>query len=200
MPLSVMPLPSAASRNDARERQLLQRIAIGDRQAFDELYLSYHRRLARFLLRLAPHYDLAEEVINDTFWVVWQKAAAFRGASQVSTWIMGIAYRRALKTLRSRKAQQAPPQLAEDLVSDPVQADNIATWVSQGLAQLPQEQRMTLELAYYMGHSCEEIGTIMQCPITTVKARLFHARQRLKTLLPQLAGQNAAPAAEQPHA
>ena len=82
----------------------MHRIAHGDRAAFKELYLLYHRRLARFLTRLTTRYDVAEEVINDTFWVVWQRAADFRGASQVSTWIMGIAYRRGLKTLRSSAA------------------------------------------------------------------------------------------------
>jgi RNA polymerase sigma-70 factor (ECF subfamily) len=49
---------------------------------------------------------------------------------------------------------------------------------------------MAIELAYYLGHSCEEIGVIMQCPVSTVKARMFHARQKLKQLLPRLAGES----------
>ena len=65
------------------------------------------RALARFLMRLALRYELAEEVINDTFWVVWRQAERFRGDSRVSTWIMGIAYRRALRALRTARQASA---------------------------------------------------------------------------------------------
>jgi RNA polymerase sigma-70 factor, ECF subfamily len=180
-------------RNDERERALLNRIAAHDRSAFEELYLGYHRRLTRFLMRLAPRYDIAEEVINDTFWIVWQKAADFRGGSQVSTWIMGIAYRRALKALRALKpdTEMQPISAVSGtlLVDDPNEANATESWVLDALSHLPNEQRMAIELAYYLGHSCEEIGAIMQCPVSTVKARMFHARQKLKQLLPQLAGE-----------
>ena len=73
----------------------------GDRKAFEELYYLYHRRMARFLTRLTRRYDLAEEIINDTFWVVWRKAEDFRGDSQPSTWIFGIAYRKARNAFRA---------------------------------------------------------------------------------------------------
>src|SRR6185312_4364811 len=92
--------PGSGGSNEQRERALLARIAAHDSTAMKELYLLYHRRLARFLMRLTTRYELAEEIINDTFWVVWQHAGDFRGASRVSTWILGIAYRRGLKTLR----------------------------------------------------------------------------------------------------
>ena len=61
-------------------------------------------------------------------------------------------------------------------------------WVAQGLLTLPLEQRIALELAYFMGHSCEEIATITDCPVSTVKARMFHARERLRKTLPSLGG------------
>ena len=77
----------------------------GDRAAFKELYLIYHRRLARFLMRMTSRHDLIEEVINDTLWTVWLKAGDFRGDSLVSTWIVGITYRRALKALRRHGAR-----------------------------------------------------------------------------------------------
>ncbi len=94
------PRPASGGSAEERERALLARIAAHDSAAMKELYLLYHRRLARFLMRLTTRYELAEEIINDTFWVVWQHAGDFRGASRVSTWILGIAYRRGLKTLR----------------------------------------------------------------------------------------------------
>jgi RNA polymerase sigma-70 factor (ECF subfamily) len=53
---------------------------------------------------------------------------------------------------------------------------------------LPIEQRLCLELAYVLGHSCEEIAAITSCPVNTVKTRLFHARRKLSVLLPRLAG------------
>jgi RNA polymerase sigma-70 factor (ECF subfamily) len=179
---------STVTRNQ-RENDLLARVAARDAAAFKELYLLYHRRLARFLMRLTSRYDLAEEIINDTFWIVWQRADTFRGASQVSTWILGIAYRRGLKTL-----QKIRPMVAADDVDLEAQADEssgqeeISEWLGVALARLPPEQQMVLELAYHLGHSCEEISVIMQCPVNTVKTRMFHARRKLKTLLVNLAG------------
>lgn len=82
------------------EVALIARIGEGDRKALEELYHLYHRRMARFLTRLTRRYDVAEEIINDTFWVVWRKARGFRGDSQPSTWILGIAYRKARNAFR----------------------------------------------------------------------------------------------------
>jgi RNA polymerase sigma-70 factor, ECF subfamily len=182
------PDPPAADQNKL-ELALLSRIATRDAQAMHELYHLYHRRLARFLMRLTSRYDLAEEIINDTFWVIWQHAKDFRGASQLSTWIFGIAYRRALKTLKrvrpdfAAEADEAPEQTEE-----PWQQAELREWLGVALAKLPYEQRMVLELAYNLGHSCEEIAAIMQCPVNTVKTRMFHARRKLKGLLTSLAG------------
>ena len=189
--ISVELLPRAPGARPAeeRERALLGRIAIRDSAAMKELYLLYHRRLARFLMRLTTRYDLAEEIINDTFWVVWEHAGDFRGASRVSTWIIGIAYRRGLKTLR--RAGPAPVEVeieAEPAADEPAKREELTEWLDIALQHLPAEQRMVIELAYHMGHSCEEIASIMQCPVNTVKTRMFHARRKLKTLLTTLAG------------
>ena len=183
-------LPLAA---DSQDSQLLRRVAQRDKRAFEELYNAYHRRLSRFLLRLAPRYEFAEEVINDTFWVVWQKAGDFRGASRVSTWIMGIAYRRALRGLRderqhggSRHEQIQDDTLSNDELGEPAETND---WIAQALRTLPDEQRIALELAYFLGHSCEEIAAITECPVSSVKARMYHAREKLRTILPALGGQ-----------
>jgi RNA polymerase sigma-70 factor (ECF subfamily) len=175
----------------AREVSLLARVAEGDRRAFEELYHLYHRRMARFLTRLTRRYDLAEEVINDTFWVVWRKARDFRGDSQPSTWILGIAYRKAQNALRAA-ARGTTQNLAEEFLpltsEDPIRAEELRDWLTSALAQLPVEQRLGVELCYELGYSCEEIAAIMDCPVNTVKTRLFHARAKLQKLLPQLAG------------
>lgn len=173
---------------DEREIALLTRIAARDDAAMKELYFLYHRRLARFLTRLTARTDVAEEVINDTFWVVWQRAADFRGASLVSTWILGIAYRRALKTLR--RLRPAPPEEdAQEHPTDvPWERAELSEWLAVALAQLPLEQRTVLELAYNLGHSCEEIARIVGCPANTVKTRMFHGRRKLRVILLALAG------------
>jgi RNA polymerase sigma-70 factor, ECF subfamily len=174
----------------AHETQLIARIAEGDRKAFEELYYLYHRRLARFLTRLTHRYDIAEEVVNDTFWVVWRKAKSFRGDSQPSTWILGIAYRKARNAFRS-SARLAEKNLQAELLpptdEEPSGTEELRDWLTRALAELPVEQRLAVELCYELGHSCEEISKIMDCPVNTVKTRLFHARVKLQRLLPQLA-------------
>jgi RNA polymerase sigma-70 factor (ECF subfamily) len=174
----------------AREVELIARVAEGDRRAFEELYHLYHRRMARFLTRLTRRYDIAEEVINDTFWVVWRKAHTFRGDSQPSTWILGIAYRKARNAFRA-SARLAEKNLQVELLpltnEEPASTEELRDWLARALAELPVEQRLAVELCYELGHSCEEIATIMDCPVNTVKTRLFHARAKLQRLLPQLA-------------
>src|SRR6516164_4028679 len=181
----------------ARETDLIARIAEGDRKAFEELYYLYHRRLARFLTRLTRRYDIAEEVVNDTFWVVWRKARSFRGDSQPSTWILGIAYRKARNAFRS-SARLAEKNLQAELLppteEEPASSEELRDWLSRALAELPVEQRLAVELCYELGYSCEEIAKIMDCPVNTVKTRLFHARAKLQRLLPQLATPVAASA------
>jgi RNA polymerase sigma-70 factor (ECF subfamily) len=178
--------PTARPGNDL-ERQLIERISRGDRDAFRDLYLRYHRRLARFLTRLTHRYEDAEEIINDTLWIVWQRAGDFRGASRVSTWIMGIAYRRALKMIRRAATHERAMalEIAEDEagVSDVAQALEQRQMLERALAKLPLEQRLVLEFSYYLDHSCEEIGEIMECPVNTVKTRMFNARRKLRTIL-----------------
>lgn len=188
--LTPEPSPEARARSagEAHERALLARIAAADAAALEELYHLYHRRLARFLMRLTSRYDLAEEAINDTFYVIWDRAADFRGASQVSTWVFGIAYRRALKTLRRLHPTSSLEEVDNEPLGDPMQEIELSEWLAVALARLPVEQRVTLELAYHLGHSCEEIATIMDCPANTVKTRMFHARRKLRSLLSALAG------------
>ena len=150
--------------NAARETDLIAKIADGDRKAFEELYYLYHRRLARFLTRLTRRYDIAEEVINDTFWVVWTKAHTFRGESQPSTWILGIAYRKARNAFRAtaRLAEQnLQPELMPLTNEEPTGTEELRDWLARALAELPVEQRLAVELCYELGHSCEEIATIM---------------------------------------
>lgn len=199
-PRSLIPRPiRGGASDDETEAELVRRIAAGDRTALEALYRPYHRRLDRFLVRLTRRADVIEEVINDTFWIVWQKADQFRGDSRVSTWIVGIAYRCALKALRQHGSDPLDPAEHEEALHSPVDphaAHELRDWVSKGLSRLPAEQRVALELAYGAGHSLEEIASIMECQVSTVKARMFHARVKLRHLLPTLAGQSGTRAEE----
>jgi RNA polymerase sigma-70 factor (ECF subfamily) len=122
--------------------------------------------------------------------VVWQNAKDFRSASQVSTWIIGIAYRTALKSFRRQKNHAGTGSLEDypEQTVDPTLDAEVHDWLKHGLSRLPIEQRLTLELAYHMGHSLEEIAVITECPVGTVKARMFHAREKLRQYLPTLSG------------
>jgi len=175
---------------DATDRLLLQRMAAGDRAALATLYRSYHGRLCRFLSRQTRRADVIEEVINDCFWIVWQKAGEFRGDSRVSTWIMGIAYRCGLKALRQRGDEPIDDNnLPEERVpaEDPNEDRELRDWLGKGLERLSADQRVVVELVYGTGHTLEDVATIMQCPVGTIKARLFHARVKLRNVLPALA-------------
>jgi RNA polymerase sigma-70 factor (ECF subfamily) len=182
------------NRSDERERALLAGVARRDRADFEALYKLYHRPLERFLFRMSVGPELSGEIINDTFWVVWRNAERFRGASRVSTWIMGIAYRRALKALqRSRTVARFEDDESFGADADDHSSANreLEDWILQGLNQLPSEQRVAVELVYYFGHSLEEIGEIMGCRASTVKARMFHARARLRSVLTRLSGETS---------
>jgi RNA polymerase sigma-70 factor (ECF subfamily) len=197
LPTPVPPVDAA----EARDLACLHSVAGGDRAAFDELYRRHHPRLARFLRRFTGRADLIDDVVNDTMWIVWRKAHEFRGGSRVGTWITGITYRCMLKALRSgapagevSESALGGFDLDDTAAADPQIDHELRDWVERGLRTLPPDQRVTLELAYFMGHSCEEIAVVMGCPVGTVKARMFHARVRLRTVMPALAGQDDATA------
>lgn len=180
----------------------MQRIARGDRAALAALYRAYQPRLVRFLGRMTRQDSLIEEVVNDTFWVVWQKAGQYRGDARVSTWIMGIAYRVALKAFRDGddpSAHGTDDNIESLLTTDPGAEQETRDWLDKGLQRLPADQRLTVELVYGQGHTMEETAAIMECPVGTAKARLFHARVRLRNLLPDLAGETRAARAEGGH-
>jgi RNA polymerase sigma-70 factor (ECF subfamily) len=185
----------ANAHADAVDRALLQRMAAGDRDALSTLYRDYHGRLCRFLSRLTRRPDVIEEVVNDCFWIAWQHAGQFRGDARVSTWLMGIAYRCGLKALR-RQGSEAFDELTEDTllpdmdnVADPGEDRELRDLLGKALEHLTADQRVVVELVYGIGHSLNEVAAILQCPVGTVKARLFHARVKLLNVMPALGGE-----------
>ena len=183
---------TAAGRADGGEADLLARSAAGDRHAFEALYRAYYPRLARFLQRMTRSVPLIEEIINDTLLAVWRKAGTFDRSSKVSTWIFAIAWRRACKTLQAVD-EPAEAGEADQLEAREGPAGDRPDWqleqlrlsetVNAALALLPLAQRTAFQLTFYHDMSYTEIAEIMECPVNTVKTRLFHARKRLAVLL-----------------
>lgn len=177
-----------AGRAEANEVRLLAQAERGDRAAFAQLYRAYFPRLARFLDRMSRDGALIEEVINDTMLVVWQKADTFNHTSKVSTWIFAIAYRKALKALErlDEPLEDDDADLRWSAEPGPEQQlglQQLQLALQRALAGLSAEQRAVVALTYFHGADYREIAQIVDCPVDTVKTRMFHARRRLKTLL-----------------
>ncbi|MYM95444.1 RNA polymerase sigma factor [Duganella vulcania] len=173
---------------EAEEVRLVARIAAGDKLAFEALYRIYFPRLSRFIGRMARNVALIEEVVNDTMLVVWQKAATFDGTCKVSTWVFAIAYR---KTLKGLKASDEPVESDASLYEDDsgnqpeqtMKRQQLQQTVAEALDQLPAAQRAVMVLTYYHDMAYSDIAEVVECPLNTVKTRMFHARHRLKDLL-----------------
>ena len=189
---------AAVASSDEPDRLLLQRISVGDRSALCELYEKHYHTLLRFMRRITGQLELAQEGVNDVMLVVWRNSASFKGGSKVSTWIMGIAYRKALNQLARSKRWSS--RLATVDFDDWIEHSEVAMrtsdhgelreLVERGLNALSPEHRAVVELTYFADCSYQEIAAIAGCPINTVKTRMFHARARLRKLLPALGGES----------
>ena len=171
------------SPQNEEELALLRLVARGDRSALTRLYLVYHARLFKFVFRLTRSYATADELVNDVMLVVWDKAASFRGDSKVSTWIFGIAYKQAMRRVTRKRLQLTPLTDVEDSGHDLDTTMEIEDWIKQGLHALPAAQQLTVILVFYLGLTYEETSKVTDCPVNTVKTRMFHARRKLKEYL-----------------
>lgn len=171
-----------------REAYLVSRVLDRDSRAFHELYQSYRPRLTRFLTNLVRRPPLVEEVLNDTMMVVWNRLEAFKGDSKLSTWVFAIAYRKAMKAVqrsddpvedREPAASASPPPGPEESANH--QRTHKA--LKQALDKLSANHRIVVDLTYFHELGYREIAQIMECPVDTVKTRMFHARRQLKQIL-----------------
>jgi RNA polymerase sigma-70 factor (ECF subfamily) len=170
------------------EASLVRQVAAGETRAFEQLYRIYHPRLTRFLINILRRPHLVEEALDDTMMVVWRRPESYTGASKVSTWIFAIAYRTALKAL-SRLDEPQEDLDAEQRPSaelDPEQTlgdREVQKLLLNAMDKLSSDHRVVVDLTYYHEAGYREIAEIMNCPVGTVKTRMFHARQKLKHLL-----------------
>src|SRR5579862_115507 len=190
-PMHALDTQLAERTCESRERELLARIGARDRDALHEFCLLHYHRLGRFLRRMTHRHDLVDEMVNDTLLVVWEKAGDFRGDSRVSTWIMGIAYRRGLNLLPAEchaRENIVPPTTDEQHRRNPVaEQSDLTELLEYALEGLSPDHRAALELTYHLRHSCEEIAAIMECSLNTVRTRLSQACDQLRALVPILA-------------
>jgi RNA polymerase sigma-70 factor, ECF subfamily len=170
------------SKTSVDESALVGRVALGDPSALEALYHRYYHRLANLLWSAIGHWKSVEEIIYDTFTWVWMSAGNFREAELVSTWILRVAYHKALEY----ESQPMSPTARYNTRRSPekfIAALNdrgLSERLTQGLRIMPFEQRLTLLLTYQMGCSLEQTAAITGVRAEAVVARMLRARDTLR--------------------
>jgi RNA polymerase sigma-70 factor (ECF subfamily) len=188
---------------DADDAELLHAVARGDESAFARVYDRYSPILLGLMLRILRSRAEAEDVLQEVFLQVWQRAHSFdAGRGRAFTWLVTLARSRAIDRLRSvgsreraaqRSAEDAPPESepAEWADTEAIRAER-AEAVRAALAELPEEQRQVLLLAYLEGMSQSEIAAAKNQPLGTVKTRTRSALRKLSESLRVRLGQSVA--------
>jgi RNA polymerase sigma-70 factor (ECF subfamily) len=187
------------------DQQLVERAQRGDKQAFGLLVEKYQRKLARLISRLVRDPGEVEDVTQEAFVKAYRALPSFRGDSAFYTWLYRIgintaknylvAMRRRAPTSTDVEAEEAEGYDGGELlreISTPeslLLTREIAGTVNQAIEALPEELRSAIQLRELEGMSYEEIAKLMDCPVGTVRSRIFRAREaiaeRLKPLLDQ---------------
>jgi RNA polymerase sigma-70 factor (ECF subfamily) len=185
-------LPEPAERPPARQRldeNLVQSIAAGDRHAMQVLFQRHSSRVYRFVLRVTKNPILSEDLTSDVFLDVWRQAGSFKARSQVTTWLLAIAYHKAISA--ARRPGEAPlDDLTAEALADP--SDDAETVlekrerrriVRECITRLSPVHRAIIDLVYYHGKSVTEVASILGTPKNTVKTRMFYARSHIAKML-----------------
>ncbi len=194
---SVTRRESTRSASDtAQDAAIITRIEAGDGAAFELLYDRYSSAVYGLALRMLGASQAAEEVVQETFLRVWRRSATFKtGRGEVISWLLGITHNLCIDALRSRRIHQSlasssdghespydPP--TDDLsVEEEVWLRERRQFIHDALAQLPDEQRHAIELAYFAGLSQRAIAEQTLQPIGTIKTRVRLGLRKLKEIL-----------------
>lgn len=187
---------------DENDQQLVQRVQKGDKSAFDLLVLKYQHRVLKLVGRFVSDAAEAEDVAQEAFIKAYRALPAFRGDSAFYTWLYRIAINTAKNTLVSNRRRpvdfdldmQDPDQYERharlkeaDTPEGVLLTDEIREVVEHALEQLPEDLRTAIVLRELEGLSYEEIAEAMDCPVGTVRSRIFRAREAIdKKLKPLL--------------
>ena len=173
------------------DEELLQRVAGGDPAAYTALYQRYQARLRRFLASWLNDAREIEDLAQEVLLEIWKRAGTYRGLSQASTWILGIARFKVL-TARRRRAEVLLPdaETARTEREEPSEGPEAALLreerariLQATLQELAPRHREVLRLAYSAGCSGREIAGRVGCPASTARTRMFNAKHQLKQLL-----------------
>jgi RNA polymerase sigma-70 factor (ECF subfamily) len=186
----------------AADLALVKRVQQGDRSAFDLLVIKYQHRILKLIMRYVRDPAEAMDVAQEAFLKAYRAASSFRGDSAFYTWLYRIAINTAKNHLVSvsRRANQFDVDLQDqdqhevmsklqdlDTPEAIAMAEEIRTAVNRTINQLPEDLRMAILLREVEGMSYEEIAQTMDCPVGTVRSRIFRAREAIdKTLGPLL--------------
>lgn len=193
-------LPATPLTVEIPDDALIARIVARDRDAFSLLFDRYAGKALGFATRITGDQALAEDVIQEAFWRVWQRAGSFDPVrASFSTWLMGIVHHCAIDALRRQRCRITPVELeAADhelhLTCDENADVAECAWlriageqVRRALAQLPAAQRVVIELAFFAGFSRQEIAAHLNEPLGTVHTRARLGMNKLKDMLVPLA-------------
>jgi RNA polymerase sigma-70 factor (ECF subfamily) len=186
------------------DQQLVERAQRGDKRAFELLVSKYQRKLGRLLSRFIRDAGEVEDVSQEAFIKAYRALPSFRGDSAFYTWLYRIGINTAKNYLVAR-GRRAPTSTAvdnadaegyedADLLRDvntpeaELESKQMANVVNESMAALPEELRTAITLREIEGLSYDEIATIMNCPIGTVRSRIFRARETIAERLRPLLG------------
>ena len=186
------------------DQQLVERAQRGDKRAFELLVLKYQRKLARLLSRLVRDAGEVEDVTQEAFIKAYRALPAFRGDSAFYTWLYRIGINTAKNYLMAmgRRAPTSTEVEAEDAegfeegeqlrdINTPeslLLSNEIAETVNSTIEELPEELRTAIQMREIEGMSYEDIAKAMDCPIGTVRSRIFRAREAIAEQLRPLLG------------
>jgi RNA polymerase sigma-70 factor (ECF subfamily) len=165
------------------EADLVDACRAGERGAFDELVARHYDRLYRLAYTMAGP-GAAADLVQETFLAALRSFPNFRGESQLSTWLISILRNQYSLFLRGRRKSHAPLEEEGSRLAapEPEPVEEGVRMVFERVRELPDDLRTTLALFYVEGLKYAEIARVMECPIGTVRSRLFEARERLKKL------------------
>jgi RNA polymerase sigma factor (sigma-70 family) len=189
---------NAETQNEPSDEALLNAIAGGAVWAMDSLYQRYSRILYSLAYRMVADHQVAEDLLQDAFLSVWRRATTYSPQSGAArSWLISIMHHRTidyLRRVRRRSSIQEAPLEELDLNESTAHPDAWdSAWqsvksshVRAALMQIPTEQRMVIELAYFQGWTHSEIAAGTQIPLGTIKARMRLGLLHLKQVLIQM--------------